>query len=87
VIAERTAREILLQAIEGLQVGERTRLSSLRVELEGITREVQDKVLLQLQEEDVILLMRDDNTSALKDIDHEAALHIAGNPRHLVYRS
>jgi hypothetical protein len=63
----------------------RVRLSALRQALGSIERDALDDALLKLQDEGRLVLYRDDNTSALTDDDHRAALTVGGAPRHLVY--
>ncbi len=64
----------------------RIRLTALRNELDGeVSREMQDKALIALQNDGIIVLYKDDNTYALKAADKKAAVIVAGNERHLVY--
>jgi hypothetical protein len=44
-----------------------------------------DATLLALQDAGRAVLYRDDNTSGLTAVDHEAALYVGDAPRHLVY--
>ena len=63
----------------------RVRLSALRKQLDGVERGVLDSALIKLQDQGRLVLYRDDNTAALTDDDHRAALSVGGAPRHLVY--
>lgn len=61
-------------------------LADVRERLSGVPRAEQDRALLDLQRRGRIVLLREDNTAALKPRDVSAALMLAGgNPRHLVY--
>jgi hypothetical protein len=62
----------------------RVRLAALRHRLPKITRAALDEALLALSDEERIVLYREDNTPALTDEDHRAALIVGDSPRHLV---
>lgn len=64
---------------------ERVRLTALRKKLRAVSREKLDAALLELQDQGRLVLYRDDNTSALTEADHDAALIVGNAPRHLVY--
>src|SRR5690606_175277 len=64
---------------------QRVRLRDLRAALVDVPRDAVDHALLELQDEDRAVLYRDDNTAALSDADHAAALFVADAPRHLIY--
>ena len=75
-------------AVLGLGGGrskQRVRLAELRVRLPEVSRPELDAVLLLLQSERQLVLYRLDNPAELRPADHEAALLVGGNPRHLVY--
>lgn len=72
-------------AISGGARQTRVRLSELRRILGAVSRDSLDHALLRLQDERRLVLYRDDNTAALTDDDHRAALSVGGAPRHLVY--
>lgn len=63
----------------------RVRLSALRSALPAVPRADLDKALVELQDGGRLVLYRDDNTAALTEDDHAAALLVGGAPRHLVY--
>lgn len=66
-------------------IGKRVLLRDLRMRLGDVRREVLDHALLELQERERIVLYRLDNPADLTPADEQAALLIAGNPRHIVY--
>ena len=66
-------------------VGKRVLLRDLRRRLGDVRREALDHALLELQERERIVLYRLDNPAELTPADEQAALLIAGNPRHVVY--
>jgi hypothetical protein len=75
-------------AVLGLGGGrskQRVRLAELRLRLPEVSRPELDAVLLLLQSERQLVLYRLDNPAELRPADHEAALLVGGNPRHLVY--
>jgi hypothetical protein len=63
----------------------RVRLTALRRALSGVDRAALDEALLSMQDGGQIVLYRDDNSAGLTQDDHEAALHVGGAPRHIVY--
>lgn len=81
--------ELKLQVLNAIKQNANTsgrlRLADLRKTLPGIERHVLDSILFQLQDEDLAVLYRNDNTRELKADDHEAAIDVNGYPRHLVY--
>jgi hypothetical protein len=64
---------------------ERVRLSALRAILPGVTRRELDRVLLEMQRADRLVLYRLDNPRELTPADKAAAMDVGGYPRHLVY--
>lgn len=75
-----------LKAIEKVRTGiGRARLADVKRELGSPDHDEFSRVLLELQREGRVLLMRNDNPQDLGAADHEAAIVIAGHPRHLVY--
>jgi hypothetical protein len=75
-------------AVLGLGGGrskQRVRLAQLRVCLPEVSRPELDAALLELQSGRHLVLYRLDNPAELRPADHEAALLVGGNPRHLVY--
>lgn len=78
-----TARAIVL---DSLTKGARTSLSTLRVDLDGISRDAQDEALVAMQNDGLIVLYRNDNTASLTTADRAAALTVAGSPRHIAYK-
>ena len=63
----------------------RIRLSALRQRLSSVERNALDAALLELQVQGRLVLYRDDNSAALTNDDHGAALIVGDAPRHLVY--
>ena len=59
-------------------------LTSLRIELDHLDRATVDAELTEMAMYGRIALIRNDNTAELSRRDHEAALELGGNPRHLV---
>lgn len=51
----------------------------------GGTREEQDAALIAAQRAGRIVLYRNDDTPSITAADHEAALLVGGQPRHLLY--
>jgi hypothetical protein len=80
---EELVRGVYLELSHG-RLRERVRLKDLRPRVPA-GRELLDSVLERLQREGKLVLMRLDNPQELTRDDDDAALHIAGNPRHLVY--
>jgi hypothetical protein len=62
----------------------RVKLYDLRASLGGVAREDLDGALLALQREKKLVLYREDNSAALRPEDHQAALLVGNEPRHLV---
>jgi hypothetical protein len=62
----------------------RVRLHDLRGRLSDVARDDLDGALLALQREKKVVLYREDNSAALRPEDHEAALFVGHEPRHLV---
>ncbi|MEI9942427.1 MAG: hypothetical protein WDO69_34865 [Pseudomonadota bacterium] len=62
----------------------RVTLHDLRASLWGVARDDLDSALLGLQREKKLVLYREDNSAALRPEDHEAALLVGNEPRHLV---
>lgn len=87
--ARLTERAIVLAAVRAAPASSgsgRRLLSDVRRELEGrLSRNVQDRELLALQDADVVTLYRNDNTASLTPDDERAALFVGGHPRHLVF--
>ena len=81
----RTRIEGAIRALAGGAARKRVRLSALRQSLGDIPRQELDALLLEMQQSERLVLYRHDNPVELSAADHQAALSIAGNPRHLVY--
>lgn len=62
----------------------RVRLSALRRVLSAVDRNTLDHALLMLQDKGRLHLYREDNSAALTDDDHSAAILVGDAPRHLV---
>lgn len=76
-------RGVLLELAGGSQ--KRVHLKDLRAALSEVSREQLDRALLDLQSAQQLTLYRLDNAVELTPADQEAALFVAGNPRHIVY--
>jgi hypothetical protein len=74
-----------LLGLAGGRSRRRVRLAELRDRLPEVPRRELDALLLELQSEQQLVLYRLDNPAELAQADHEAALLVGGNPRHLVY--
>ena len=61
------------------------RLAALRDRLGEVPRDRLDSSLLEMQDAGRVVLYRLDNPLELTAADHQAALVIGENPRHLVY--
>lgn len=64
---------------------QRVRLSDLRDDLCEVPRGELDQALLALQDAGRAVLYRDDNSAALTEADHAAALIVGEAPRHIIY--
>jgi hypothetical protein len=87
VVAPKKLQKLIERACLRLTQGKRTKrvpLSQLRHELADVGRAELDQSLLALQDARRLVLYREDNTAALTDEDHRAALTINREPRHLV---
>jgi len=62
----------------------RVTLHDLRARLWDVARDDLDGALLTLQREKKLVLYREDNSAALRPEDHQAALLVGNEPRHLV---
>lgn len=63
----------------------RVRLKDLRERLSDVGKEELDRELLSLQSAERLVLYRLDNPAEVTRADEEAALFVAGNPRHIIY--
>lgn len=72
-------------SLTGGQRKRRVRLSALRDVLHDVPRAALDRTLLELQDAGRAVLYRDDNSAALTEADHAAALIVGDAPRHIVY--
>ncbi len=61
----------------------RVKLYDLRTSLGDVERDDLDSALLTLQRAKRLVLYREDNSAALRPEDHEAALFVGNEPRHL----
>ena len=80
---ETQVRQAYLHATGGAW-NERVRLSIVRHLLPGVPRQLLDAVLLKMQQASALVLFRLDNQREITDEDREAALLIAGEPRHVL---
>ena len=71
--------------IAGGATRKRVRLSDLRSRLDDLPRDRLDRELLEMQAGQRLVLYKLDNPAELTAADRQAALQVAGNPRHLVY--
>ncbi len=62
----------------------RVLLRDLRADLSDVAREDLDGALVELQRQKKLVLYREDNSAALRAEDHQAALFVGNEPRHLV---
>ncbi len=76
-------REESLELAGGIK--RRVRLKDLRSRLADVGREELDRELLSLQSDQRLVLYRLDNPAEITRADEEAALFVAGNPRHIIY--
>lgn len=74
-------------SVTGGQLNVRALLKDLRPHLADLPRDTLDRALLAMQREEKAVLFRQDNGAALTAADREAALHIAGEPRHILWIS
>jgi hypothetical protein len=80
---EKQIRAACLALANG-QIKKRVRLSELRRTL-STNRETLDSMLVAMQTKGRLVLYRMDNSAEVTRDDEQAALFIAGEPRHLVY--
>lgn len=71
--------------VTGGRLNTRALLKDIRLHLPDVSRETLDEALLVLQGEQKAILQRLDNNAAATDADRAAALHIAGEPRHILW--
>lgn len=71
--------------VTGGRLATRALLKDLRPRLPDVPREVLDEALKQMQRDQAAILYRLDNTVELTAADHAAALHITGEPRHILW--
>lgn len=72
-------------AVTGGELNTRALLKDLRPHLSDVSRADQDAAMLTMQREGKAILFRQDNGAAITAADYEAALHIAGEPRHILW--
>lgn len=72
-------------AVTGGRLATRALLKDLRSRLAEVPREMLDETLKQMQRDQAAILYRLDNAVELTAADHAAALHIAGEPRHILW--
>lgn len=72
-------------AVTGGRLATRVLLRDIRARLPDVPREALDDMLKRMQRDQVALLYRLDNSLELTAADHAAALHIAGEPRHILW--
>ena len=72
-------------AVTGGELNTRALLKDLRPHLSDVSRADQDAAMLTMQCEGKAVLFRQDNGAALTAADHAAALHICGEPRHILW--
>ncbi len=63
----------------------RALLKDLRLRLADVDRETLDEALKQMQRDEAAILYQLDNRVELTDADREAAIHFAGEPRHILW--
>lgn len=72
-------------AVTGGELNTRALLKDLRPHLSDVSRADQDAAMLTMQREGKAVLFRQDNGATLTAADREAALHICGEPRHILW--
>jgi len=72
-------------AVTGGELNTRALLKDLRPHLSDVSRADLDAAMLTMQREGKAVLFRQDNGAALTAADHAAALHICGEPRHILW--
>ena len=90
VLDYRTLRERIRNAylaITGGSFNTRARLSEIRERLPDIDRRTLDDTLKRMQSEEDASLMQFDNRVEITDADHDAALQIGSEPRHILWIS
>lgn len=73
------------QLLKEFPSNQRVQLAEVRAKLKGMSRAEQDELLKRMQDNDELVLYRNDNPMSISKADKEAAMDINGNPRHLVY--
>ncbi len=83
VRTEQELRNVCL-TLSGGPIGKPIRLADLRANVTA-SRELIDQLLQSMQRAGRLVLFKMDNPSEITPADEQAALDIAGHPRHLVY--
>lgn len=63
----------------------RALLKDIRARLPEVDRKTLDETLRQMQQDEEAILYQLDSRVELTDADHEAAIHFAGEPRHILW--
>lgn len=81
------ADNVLRKAIDiaGGETAKRVLIKDIKKQFSGVPKEDIDEAMKGLQREGRARLYRLDNTSELTPEDHSAAVHIAGEPRHILW--
>lgn len=72
-------------AVTGGRMNCRALLKDLRPHLGDVSRADLDAAMLTMQREGKAVLFRQDNGATLTAADREAALHLCGEPRHILW--
>lgn len=77
-------RKAYLDVTKG-RLNTRALLRDVRVRLADVDRATLDEALKQMQQDKAAILYQLDNRAELTDADREAAIHFAGEPRHILW--
>lgn len=80
----RRIREAYLDTTKG-RLNTRALLSNIRIKLKDIDRATLDEALKRMQRDEEASLYQLDNRAEITDADRAAAIHFAGEPRHILW--
>ncbi len=72
-------------ALAGGQSSRRVRISDVRRSLDDVARDTLDRVLLDLQRQEKLVLYSIDDPTDIRPEDRRDAVMVAGTPRHILY--
>jgi hypothetical protein len=84
---ESLVRKSLASVLRKLPERERVRLADVRRRLRSMSRAEQDAALIEAQLAGAIVLYRIDDPMDITAADEAAAVSVAGQPRHILYRT